>query len=82
MALERTFSIIKPDAVETESDWRDLLRFEKWSCYSGSKNVEVDGEQAGGFYAEHDGKPFYEDLCSMMSGPVMVQVLEGEDVLV
>ena len=45
--------------------------------------LRLTSEQAGGFYAEHEGKPFFEDLCSYMkSGPVMIQVLEGEDAII
>ena len=83
MALERTFSIIKPDAVKRNLIGEIYSRFEKAGlAIVGARMLKLTGEQAGGFYAEHDGKPFYEDLCSyMMSGPVMVQVLEGEDAI-
>ena len=83
MALERTFSIIKPDAVKRNLIGEIYSRFEKAGlAIVGARMLKLTGEQAGGFYAEHDGKPFYEDLCSyMMSGPVMVQILEGEDAI-
>ena len=83
MVLERTFSIIKPDAVKRNLIGEIYSRFEKAGlAIVGARMLKLTGEQAGGFYAEHDGKPFYEDLCSyMMSGPVMVQVLEGEDAI-
>ena len=83
MALERTFSIIKPDAVKRNLIGEVYSRFEKAGlAIVGARMLKLTSEQAGGFYAEHDGKPFYEDLCSyMMSGPVMVQVLEGEDAI-
>jgi len=83
MALERTFSIIKPDAVRRNLIGEIYSRFEKAGLVIiGSRMVKLTSEQAGGFYAEHEGKPFFEDLCSYMkSGPVMIQVLEGEDAI-
>ena len=58
-------------------------RFEKAGLkIIASRMLLLSEEQAAGFYAEHDGKPFYEDLCAYMrSGPVMIQVLEGEDAI-
>lgn len=83
MALERTFSIIKPDAVRRNLIGEIYSRFEKAGLVIiGSRMLKLTSEQAGGFYAEHEGKPFFEDLCSYMkSGPVMIQVLEGEDAI-
>ncbi len=83
MALERTFSIIKPDAVKRNLIGDIYSRFEKAGlAIVGARMLRLTSDQAGGFYAEHEGKPFYADLCSyMMSGPVMVQVLEGEDAI-
>ncbi len=83
MALERTFSIIKPDAVRRNLIGEIYSRFEKAGLVIiGSRMVKLTSEQAGGFYAEHEGKPFFEDLCSYMkSGPVMMQVLEGEEAI-
>ncbi len=83
MALERTFSIIKPDAVRRNLIGDIYSRFEKAGLVIiGSRMLRLTSEQAGGFYAEHEGKPFFEDLCSYMkSGPVMIQVLEGEDAI-
>ena len=84
MARERTLSIIKPDAVKRNLIGDIYSRFEKAGlAIVGAKMLKLTSEQAGGFYAEHEGKPFYVDLCSyMMSGPVMVQVLEGQDAIV
>ena len=84
MARERTLSIIKPDAVKRNLIGDIYSRFEKAGlAIVGAKMLKLTSEQAGGFYAEHEGKPFYVDLCSyMMSGPVMVQVLEGQEAIV
>jgi nucleoside-diphosphate kinase len=81
MALERTFSIIKPDAVKRNLIGEIYSRFEKSGLrIVAARMLLLTGDQAGGFYGEHEGKPFYEDLCSYMrSGPVMIQVLEGDD---
>ncbi len=81
MAIERTLSIIKPDAVAKNVVGKIYSRFES----NGLKIVEakmltLDAALAGGFYAEHEGRPFYNDLVAFMtSGPVMIQVLEGEN---
>ncbi|MEC7994074.1 MAG: nucleoside-diphosphate kinase [Pseudomonadota bacterium] len=83
MAVERTLSIVKPDAVARNLIGEIYSRFEKGGLrIVASKMLRLSEEQAAGFYAEHDGKPFFNDLCSYMrSGPVMVQVLEGEDAI-
>ena len=83
MALERTFSIVKPDAVARNLVGEIYSRFEKAGLkIIASRMLLLSEEQAAGFYAEHDGKPFYEYLCAYMrSGPVMIQVLEGEDAI-
>ena len=83
MAIERTFSIVKPDAVARNLIGEIYSRFEKAGLrIVASKMLHLSEDQAAGFYAEHEGKPFYADLCSYMrSGPVMVQVLEGEDAI-
>ena len=83
MAIERTFSIVKPDAVARNLIGEIYSRFEKAGLQIvAAKMLHLSEEQAAGFYAEHEGKPFYGDLCSYMrSGPVMVQVLEGEDAI-
>ncbi len=80
MAIERTLSIVKPDAVGKNAIGDIYARFEKAGLrIAAAKMLHMDADKAGGFYAEHQGKPFYDDLVSFMtSGPVMVQVLEGE----
>ena len=80
MAIERTFSIVKPDAVAKNVIGEIYSRFEKNGLsIVASKMLHMDAAQAGGFYAEHEGRPFFEPLIAFMtSGPVMVQVLEGE----
>ncbi|MEJ2044260.1 MAG: nucleoside-diphosphate kinase [Reinekea sp.] len=84
MAIERTFSIVKPDAIS-----RDLIgaiygRFEAAGLkIIASKMIYMTKEQAEGFYAEHKERPFFPELVEFMtSGPVMVQVLEGENAIV
>ncbi|WP_341665306.1 nucleoside-diphosphate kinase [Vibrio sp.] len=83
MALERTFSIIKPDAVERNLIGEIYNRFEKAGFkIVAAKMLQLTEEQASGFYAEHEGKPFFPPLKEFMtSGPIMVQVLEGENVI-
>lgn len=81
MALERTFSIIKPDAVAKNLIGAIYQRFEAAGLkIVAAKMVHLSREQAEGFYAEHSARPFFKALVDFMtSGPVMVQVLEGED---
>ena len=81
MALERTFSIVKPDAVAKNVIGQIYARFEEGGLkIVASKMLQLSREQAEGFYAVHKERPFYNDLVDfMMSGPVMVQVLEGEN---
>ncbi len=81
MAVERTLSIIKPDAVAKNVIGKIYSRFEKAGLkIVASKMIHMDDEKAGGFYAEHKERPFYGDLVAFMtSGPVVVQVLEGEN---
>jgi len=81
MAIERTLSIIKPDAVAKNVIGEIYARFEQAGLrIVASKMLQLTDESAGGFYAEHQGKGFYGDLIEFMtSGPVMVQVLEGEN---
>ena len=81
MAIERTLSIIKPDAVAKNVIGEIISRFEKAGLkVVAAKMVQLDDESAGGFYAEHKERPFFPDLIEFMtSGPVVVQVLEGED---
>tara|TARA_B100001059_G_scaffold768_1_gene609 strand:+ start:146 stop:571 length:426 start_codon:yes stop_codon:yes gene_type:complete len=81
MAIERTLSIIKPDAVGKNVIGKIISRFEdnQLTMVAG-KLIHLSDEMASGFYAEHEGKPFFEDLKKFMtSGPVFVQVLEGDN---
>lgn len=83
MAIERTLSIIKPDAVAKNVIGKIYSRFESNGLkIVEAKMIQLDDELAGGFYAEHKERPFYKDLVAFMtSGPVMIQVLEGEDAI-
>jgi len=83
MSIERTFSIVKPDGVGKNLIGEVYRRFEKAGLsIVASRMLHLTREQAEGFYAVHKERPFYNDLVSyMMSGPVMVQVLEGEDAI-
>ncbi|MDR9468794.1 nucleoside-diphosphate kinase [Marinospirillum sp.] len=83
MAVERTLSIIKPDAVAKNVIGEILSRFEKAGLnIVAAKMQHLSREQAEGFYAEHKERPFFKDLVSFMtSGPVVVQVLEGENAI-
>lgn len=80
MAIERTLSIVKPDAVAKNLIGEIISRFEKRGLsIVAAKMLRATPELAGGFYAEHRGKPFYDALIEYMcSGPILVQVLEGE----
>ena len=83
MAIERTFSIIKPDATKRNLTGKIIDRFESNGLrIIASKRIHMTREQAGGFYAVHKERPFYNDLVDfMISGPVVVQVLEGENAI-
>ena len=83
MAIERTLSIIKPDAVGKNVIGQIESRFESAGLtIVAMKMLQLDDELAGGFYAEHKERPFYQDLVGFMtSGPVVVQVLEGENAI-
>jgi len=83
MAVERTLSIIKPDAVVKNVIGQIYSRFEGAGlCIVAAKMVRLSREQAEGFYAEHKGRPFFPALVDFMtSGPVTVQVLEGENAI-
>ncbi|MDP1519460.1 nucleoside-diphosphate kinase [Porticoccus litoralis] len=81
MAIERTLSIIKPDAVAKNVIGQIYSRFENAGLkIVAAKMLHLSKEKAGGFYAEHKERPFFADLVGFMtSGPVVVQVLEGEN---
>jgi len=81
MTIERTLSIIKPDAVAKNVIGEIYTRFEKAGLkIVAAKMMHLTQEQAEGFYAEHKERPFFNDLVSFMtSGPVTVSVLEGEN---
>jgi nucleoside-diphosphate kinase len=81
MAVERTFSIVKPDAVARNLIGEIYGRFEKSGlAIVAAKMLRLSRSQAEGFYAEHRQRPFFNDLVNYMtSGPVMLQVLEGDD---
>lgn len=83
MAIQRTLSIIKPDAVGKNAIGEIYSRFEQAGLrIVAAKMLRLDERTTGGFYAEHKGKPFFDDLIRFMtSGRVMVQVLEGEDAI-
>ena len=78
---EKTLSIIKPDATSRNLIGEIISRFEKNGLkVVAAKMVQLSRDQAGGFYAEHEGKPFFDNLIDYMtSAPVLVQVLEGEN---
>jgi len=83
MALERTFSIIKPDAVRRNLIGKITTVFEEAGLRPvAMKRIQMTQQQAEGFYAVHKERPFYGELVqSMTSGPVVVQVLEGENAI-
>jgi nucleoside-diphosphate kinase len=83
MAVERTFSIIKPDATRRNLTGRINARFEeKGLRIVAQKRLWMSRQQAEQFYDVHKARPFFNDLCTFMtSGPVVVQVLEGENAI-
>ncbi len=83
MAVEQTLSIIKPDAVAKNVIGKIYDRFESAGLrVVAARMMQLSSEQAGEFYAVHKERPFYNDLVSFMtSGPVIVQVLEGENAI-
>ena len=84
MAIERTLSIIKPDAVAKNVVGEILTKFEKAGLkIVAAKMLHLTRPQAEGFYEVHKERPFYQSLVShMISGPVLVQVLEGENAVI
>lgn len=83
MAVQRTFSIIKPDATKRNLTGKVITKFEDAGlCIVASKRIKMSQAQAEGFYGEHSERPFFGELVEfMMSEPVVVQVLEGEDAI-
>ena len=83
MTIERTISIIKPDAVAKNVIGQIYTRFEDAGLrIVAAKMMQLSRDKAEGFYAVHKERPFFNDLVDFMtSGPVMVQVLEGEDAI-
>lgn len=83
MAVERTLSIIKPDAVAKNVIGKILSRFESNGLrIVAARMMHLSRQQAEGFYAVHRERPFFKDLVDfMVSGPIMIQVLEGENAI-
>lgn len=83
MAVQRTFSIIKPDATKRNLTGKIITKFEDAGLrIVASKRIKMSQAQAEGFYGEHSERPFFGELVEfMMSEPVVVQVLEGEDAI-
>jgi nucleoside-diphosphate kinase len=81
MALERTFSMIKPDATRRNLTGKIVAKLEEAGLrVIAQKRVWMSRKQAEGFYVVHRGRPFFDELCDFMSsGPAVVQVLEGEN---
>ena len=82
--IERTLSIIKPDAVERnlESKIKEIFLKDNLNIID-SKKIKITKEEAEQFYKVHQSKPFYNDLCTYLSsGPIIVMILEGENVII
>jgi len=81
MAIQRTFSIIKPDATRRNLTGAIVAKFEKAGLrVVAQKRIHLTKMQAGVFYGVHNERPFYDELCEFMSSePIVVQVLEGEN---
>jgi nucleoside-diphosphate kinase len=81
--IERTFAIIKPNAVRSALVGEILRRYETARLrIVGAKLLHATREKVAGFYAEHEGRPFFDGLCAFMSsGPIMVLALEGENAI-
>ena len=83
MSIERTLSIIKPDATRRDLTGKINTRFEEVGLrIAAQRRIHLTLDQAQGFYAVHNDRAFFDDLCNfMISGPVVVQVLEGENAI-
>lgn len=83
MAIQRTFSIIKPDATKRNLTGKIVAKFEDAGLrVVASKRIHLTKAQAGQFYSVHAERPFYDELCEFMaSEPIVAQVLEGEDAI-
>ena len=83
MPVERTLSIIKPDAVQKNVVGKIIARFEEAGLkVVAARMMQMSRKEAEGFYAVHRGRPFFRDLVDfMISGPVLVQVLEGDNAI-
>ena len=84
MSIERTFSIIKPDATQRNLTGEICAQLEKNGLkIIASKRIKMTPEKAAQFYSIHSERPFFDSLCDFMcSGPIVVQVLEGEDAVI
>jgi nucleoside-diphosphate kinase len=83
MAIQRTFSIIKPDATKRNLTGKIIAKFEEAGLrIVASKRIQLTLAQAQAFYGVHKDRPFFDELCEfMISEPIVVQVLEGEDAI-